>query len=327
LQAQSLLSYTGVAFSDNKAMKVLVTGGAGFIGSHLVDALIQRGHQVVVVDNLSTGRLENVNPAAIFHRVDISSPELERIFQKERPEIVNHQAAQTMIQKSMEDPVFDAKQNILGSLNLILQCLRFGVKKIVYASSGGAVYGEPNYRPVDESHPINPISYYAISKHTVEHYLHLSHLENSLSYTVLRYSNVYGPRQSPKGEAGVVAIFTRQMLQGERPTIFGKGDKTRDYVHVSDVVTANLLAMERDGNGVYNIGTGVETSDQEIFNLLAELIGYQGNPHYAPVRKGEIYRICLDWSKAQKELGWQPQFLLREGLTVTVNYYRSVLGK
>jgi UDP-glucose 4-epimerase len=308
-------------------MKVLVTGGAGFIGSHLVDALIRQGYQVVVVDNLSTGRPENINPAATFYRVDICSPELERIFEKERPELVNHQAAQTVIQKSMEDPAFDAKQNILGSLNLILQCLRFGVKKIVYASSGGAVYGEPKYRPVDESHPVNPMSYYGVSKHTVEHYLHVFCLEHALPYAVLRYSNIYGPRQNPKGEAGVVAIFTRQMLQGERPTIFGKGDKTRDYVYVADVVAANLLAMERDGNAVYNIGTGVETSDQEMFNLLAELTGYQSNPHYAPVRKGEIYRICLDWSKAQKELGWQPRFRLREGLTETVHYYRSLFGK
>jgi UDP-glucose 4-epimerase len=326
LQALSLLSYTGLAFLKNKVMKVLVTGGAGFIGSHVADALVQQGYQVVVVDNLSTGRLENISPAATFYQADICNSELEGIFEKERPEFVNHQAAQTLIQKSNEDPVSDARQNILGSLNLILQCLHFGVKKIIYASSVG-VYGEPEYHPVDESHPINPISYYGISKHTVEHYLHLAHLQHMLSYVTLRYSNVYGPRQSPEGEAGVVAIFTRQMLLGECPTIFGKGDKTRDYVHVSDVVTANLLAMERDGNGVYNIGTGVETSDQEMFNLLAELTGYQNNPHYAPVRKGEIYKICLDWSKAQKELGWQPQFLLREGLRETVNYYRSVLEK
>jgi len=292
----------------------------------VVDALIQQGYQVVVVDNLSTGRLENINPATTFYQVDICNSELEGIFEKERPELVNHQAAQTVIQKSNEDPAFDAKQNILGSLNLILQCLRFGVKKIVYASSAG-IYGEPKYSPVDESHPINPISYYGISKHTVEHYLHLAHLQHMLSYVVLRYSNVYGPRQNPEGEAGVVAIFTRQMLQGERPTIFGKGDKTRDYIHVSDVVTANLLTMERDGNGVYNIGTGVESTDQEMFNLLAELTGYQSNPHYASVRKGEIYKISLDWSKAQKEFGWQPRFLLREGLRETVNYYRSVLGK
>jgi UDP-glucose 4-epimerase len=281
---------------------------------------------VVVVDNLSTGRLENVNGAAIFYQVDIGSPELERIFEKERPEIVDHQAAQTVIQKSMEDPVFDAKQNILGSLNLALQCLRFGVRKIVYASSAG-IYGEPKYLPVDENHPVTPISYYGISKHTVEHYLSLSYLQNSLSYTVLRYANVYGPRQSPKGEAGVVAIFTRQMLQGGRPTIFGKGDKTRDYVYVADVVTANVLAMEKSISGVFNIGTGVETSDQEMFDLLAGLTGYKGNPHYAPVRKGEIYRICLDSGKARKEIGWQPRLLLREGLTQTVDYYRSIFGK
>ena len=307
-------------------MKVLVTGGAGFIGSHVVDALVQQGYQVVVVDNLSTGRPENINPAATFYQADIYDSELEGIFEKERPELVNHQAAQTVIQKSIEDPVFDARQNILGSLNLVLRCLRFGVKKFIYASSVG-VYGEPKYLPLDENHPVNPISYYGISKHTAEHYLHLAHLQHMLSYVVLRYPNVYGPRQSPEGEAGVVAIFTRQMLHGERPTIFGKGDKTRDYVHVSDVVTANLLAMEGDGNGVYNLGTGVETSDQEMFNLLAELTGYQGKPRYAPVREGEIYKICLDSSKAQKELDWQPQFLLREGLSETVDSYRSILGK
>ena len=303
-----------------------MTGGAGFIGSHLVDVLIQQGHRVVIVDNLSTGLFENINPAATFYQVDICGPELEKIFEEERPELVNHQAAQTVIQKSMEDPAFDAKQNILGGLNLILQCLRFGVKKIVYASSVG-VYGEPKYRPVDESHPVNPVSYYGVSKHTIEHYLHVFCLDYTLRYVVLRYSNIYGPRQSPKGEAGVVAIFTRQMLQGEHPTIFGKGDKTRDYVYVSDVVMANLLAMEKSINGIYNIGTGLETSDQEIFDLLAELTGYQGSPHYAPVRKGEIYKIRLDYSKAQKEIDWQPRFLLREGLTETVKYYRSLFGK
>jgi len=307
-------------------MKILVTGGAGFIGSHLVDALIQRGYQAVVVDNLSTGRLENINPAATFYQADICNSELEGIFEKERPEFVNHQAAQTVIQKSNEDPAFDARQNILGSLNLILQCLSFGVKKIVYASSAG-IYGEPEYRPVDENHPVAPISYYGISKHTVEHYLHLSHLQHSLSYVVLRYSNVYGPRQNTKGEAGVVAIFNRQMLHGERPTIFGEGDKTRDYVYIADVVMANLLTIEKSMNGVYNISTGLETSDKEMFDLLAGLTGYQDNPHYAPVRKGEIYRISLDSSKARKEISWQPQFMLVEGLRETVNYYRSMFGK
>jgi len=321
-----VLGYTGLASLEEAIVKILVTGGAGFIGSHVVDALVQRGHQVVVVDNLSTGRPENVNAAATFYRADICTSELEKIFETERPEIVNHHAAQTVTQKSMEDPVFDAEQNVVGSLNLVLECLRSGVKKIVYASSAG-IYGEPKYLPADENHPVVPVSYYGIAKHTVEHYLQLTYSENSLSYAVLRYANVYGPRQSPSGEAGVVAIFTRQMLQRERPTIFGKGDKTRDYVYVADVVTANLLAMEKDVDGVYNIGTEAETSDQEMFALLAELTGYDGNPHYAPVRKGEIYRSCLNSSKAQKDIGWQPRFLLREGLTETANYYRSIFEK
>ena len=305
-------------------MKVMVTGGAGFIGSHLVDALIERGYQVVVVDDLSTGRMENVNPAAAFYQVSICSPELQRILADERPELVNHQAAQTVIQKSMDDPIFDATQNILGSLNLISQCVGAGVKKIIYAGSGGAVYGEPEHRPADEGHPAHPISYYGVSKYAVEHYLRLFCLQHRLSYTVLRYANVYGPRQSPTGEAGVVAIFTRQMLLQERPTIFGKGDKTRDYVYVADVVTANLLAMESGANGVYNVGTGLETSDQEMFDILAELTGYQGSPHYTPVREGEIYRTCLDYSRARKALGWTPECALRDGLEATVNYHRSL---
>lgn len=308
-------------------MKVLVTGGAGFIGSHIVDSLIKQNHQVVVVDNLSTGSSENINPAATFCQVNICSPELERVFEKERPEIVNHQAAQTVIQKSVADPIFDAEQNILGSLNLILQCLHFGVKKIIYASSGGAVYGNPEYRPVDEDHPINPVSYYGISKHTVEHHLGLANLEHGLNYVVLRYANVYGLRQNPKSEAGVVPIFTSLMLREEQPTIFGKGDKTRDYVHVSDVVAANLLAMERNKDGTYNIGTAIETSDQEMFDTLAKVLGYSGNPRYAPIRMGEVYRICLDATKAQKEMGWQARLSLEQGLLQTVSYYQARFGQ
>ena len=305
-------------------MKVLVTGGAGFIGSHLVDALTEHGHSVVVVDNLSTGRRENVNPKARFYEMSICSYQLREVFEAEKPALVNHQAAQTVVHQSVDDPVFDAEQNILGSLNLILQCLRFRVRKIIYASSGGAVYGEPQYRPVDERHPINPISQYGVSKHTAERYLELYGVEHGLEYVVLRYSNVYGPRQSPNGEAGVVSIFTGQMLRGERPTIFGQGDKTRDYVHVSDVVAANLLAMEKGKNTIYNIGTGVETSDQELFDILAELIGYKNGLHYAPVRRGEVLRICLEYSKARKELGWQPHILLKQGVSKTVTYYKGI---
>lgn len=304
-------------------MKVLVTGGAGFIGSHVVDALIEQGCEVAIVDNLSNGVIDNVNPRARFYEVDILALELAMVFEKERPEVVNHQAAQMAIKRSVDDPRYDAEQNILGSLNLILQCLAFGVRKIIYASSGGAVYGEPRYRPTDEEHLVNPLSQYGISKHTVEHYLQLYGTQQGLGYVVLRYSNVYGPRQNPRGEAGVVAIFAGQMLNGERPTIFGKGDKTRDYIHVTDVVAANLLAMERSRNIICNIGTGVETSDQAIFDTLAEIIGYKGSPRYGQVRSGEIFRICLDYSRAERELGWRPRISLREGLSQTVDYFKN----
>ncbi|MBM4462369.1 MAG: NAD-dependent epimerase/dehydratase family protein [Chloroflexi bacterium] len=301
-------------------MKVLVTGGAGFIGSHIVDALLEQGHEVVVVDNMSTGFAQNVNRQAGLYTMSICDANLEELFAQERPEVVNHQAAQMVIQKSVENPIFDAEENILGSLNVILNCVRFGVKKIIYASSGGAVYGDPVRLPVKEDYPVNPVSQYGVSKHTVEHYLHVYETQYGLGYTVLRYANVYGARQNPEGEAGVVAIFARQMLRGETPTIFGQGNKTRDYTHVSDVVRANLLAMER-GKGIYNIGTGVETTDQEMFDTLAELLGYKDVPRYEPVRKGEIYRICLNSSLAGMELGWQPQLSLRQGLLQTVSYY------
>ena len=302
-------------------MKVLVTGGAGFIGSHIVDALIEQGHEVTIVDNLSTGFAENVNPQARFYRMSIYEPNLADVFEQEKPEVVNHQAAQMAIQRSVSDPVFDAEENILGSLNVILNCIRFGVRRMIYASSGGAVYGEPVHLPVKEEHPVNPVSQYGVSKHAVEHYLYLYDTQYGLDYVVLRYPNVYGPRQNPEGEAGVVAIFARQMLRGETPTIFGRGDKTRDYTFVEDVVRANLLTMEK-GKGIYNVGTGVETSDQEMFDMLAALLGYKGTPNYASVRRGEIHRIYLDFSRARQELGWQPRLSLKDGLLKSVDYYR-----
>ncbi|MCK4697731.1 MAG: NAD-dependent epimerase/dehydratase family protein [Dehalococcoidia bacterium] len=304
-------------------MKILVTGGAGFIGSHLVDALIERDDEVVVVDNLSTGCRKNVNPQSKLYELSVGDLGLADIFERERPDIISHHAAQIDLRRSVAEPMFDAQENILGSLNVIVNSIRYAVKKFIYASSGGAVYGEPQYLPVDENHPINPTSQYGVSKHTVEHYLHSYALQYGLNYVVLRYPNVYGPRQNPLGEAGVVAIFARQMLGGERPTIFGSGDKTRDYAHVSDVVSANLLAMEQGKNAICNIGTGVETSDQEIFDALAEALGYDGSPLYTSVRPGEIQRICLDWSKAERELGWRPQLSLKEGIAKTVAYFKA----
>ena len=304
-------------------MKVLVTGGAGFIGSHLVDSLIERGDEVVVVDNLSTGFEENINPAAGFYQLNIGDDELAEVFKRERPDVVSHQAAQINLRRSVAEPVFDAQENILASLNVILNSFRFGVEKFVYASSGGAVYGEAHYLPVDEEHPVNPISQYGISKHTVEHYLYLYAHQYGLKYVILRYPNVYGPRQNPSAEAGVIAIFARQMLRRERPTIFGQGDKTRDYTHVSDVVAANILAMERGHNTIYNIGTGIETSVEQIFDVLAQALGYEGSPIYAPAREGEVNRMCLDWSKAQRELGWRPKLSLKEGILKTLEYYKA----
>jgi UDP-glucose 4-epimerase len=304
-------------------VRVLVTGGAGFIGSHIVDALLEQEHKVAVVDNLSTGSRENVNHGARFYNLNICDAQLADIFEQERPDMVNHQAAQTVVTRSLSDPAFDAQTNILGSLNVILNCISFKVKRVIYASSGGAIYGEPQYLPVDETHSINPISPYGISKYTVEHYLRLYSLQSNLEYVALRYPNVYGPRQNPSGEAGVVAIFTRQMLNGEPVTIFGSGNKTRDYVHVSDVVNANLLAMERGRNEIHNIGSGLETSDRQMFDILAKILDYQRQPVLAQERPGEIHRICLDATRARAKLGWQTRVPLKAGLKTTVSYYES----
>ena len=305
-------------------MKILFTGGAGFIGSNVVDALIDLGYEVVVVDNLSSGFRQNLNPNAKFYQLSICDKGLSAVFERERPEIVNHHAAQIDVRKSADDPIADAEDNILGSLNLITNCLQFGVERIIYASTGGAIYGEIQYLPADENHPVDPISQYGVSKHAVEHYLHLYSALYGLEYVILRYANVYGPRQNPFGEAGVVAIFATQMLTGKQPTIFGPGDKTRDYVHVSDVIDANILALDRGKNSILNIGTGIETSDQEIFDTLADVLGYKGPPIYAPVRKGEVYRICLECSKAREELGWSPRLSFKEGIAKTAEYYRTL---
>jgi UDP-glucose 4-epimerase len=304
-------------------MKFLVTGGAGFIGSHIVDALVDRGDQVVVVDNLSTGFKENLNDRAIFYETDICDPSLAGVFEKEKPEVVIHQAAQTVVTRAVGDPTYDAQQNILGSLNVIGNCARQGVRRIVYASSGGAVYGDPTYIPADEDHPVKPLSEYGVSKYAVEHYLRLAKNRHGLDYVTLRYANVYGSRQNPKAEAGVVAIFTGLMLRGEQPTIFGSGDKTRDYVHVSDVVEANLAAIDSEGSGPYNVGTGIETRDQEVFDTIAQHLGFDGKAKYEPVREGEVHRIALDCSRIARDLGWHAQIDLHEGLSQTVAYYRQ----
>lgn len=308
-------------------MRVLVTGGAGFIGSNIVDALIERGDRVAVLDNLSTGFERNLNPGATFFKRDLCDPGLEEVFHEFRPEIINHHAAQTSVVRSVREPSYDATVNIMGSLNLIQEAIRHGVRKFIYANTGGALYGEPQYLPADEKHPINPPSPYGLSKYIVEYYLNLYGENEELNWTSLRYANVYGPRQNPKGEAGVVAIFALQMLQDKPCTIFGKGDKTRDYVHVSDIVRLNLLAMDSPNKTYYNAGSGLETTDQEIFDTLAELLKYNKKPLYSPVRAGEVYRICLSSAKAQKDLGWKTEMRLKEGLQKTEGYYRDLAGE
>ena len=228
------------------------------------------------------------------------------------------------VRKSVQDPIFDAQCNILGSLNLILQSIRVGVQKFIYISTGGAVYGEPQYLPVDEQHPINPISQYGISKHTLEHYLYSYNVNYGLKYTVLRYPNIYGPRQNPHGEAGVIAIFTQNMLANQKPTIFGDGSQTRDYTFVEDIVDANILALTKGDNGIYNIGTGIETSVQDIFDTLESILNTGLKPILGDERVGEIQRICLDATKANQELGWHPKTDFKSGLRKTVAYYQSM---
>ena len=303
-------------------MKVLVTGGAGFIASHIVDRLVNEGNQVVVVDDLSTGSEDNLNAEARFCRMDIRSPELASVFETEKPDYVSHHAAQGSVIKALREPHLDAQLNIEGSLNVIHLSQKYGVRKIIYPSTGGALYGEPEYLPVDENHPVNPLTPYGVSKHTVEHYLYLYGVNYGLNYTVLRYANVYGPRQDPHGEAGVIAIFTQKMLDGERPIIFGDGTATRDYVYIDDIVDANMLALGRGDKGIYNLGSNRETSVNEIFNLLKAESDFELEPIHKPKRVGEVHRIFLMNNKAKAELGWIPRIELKEGIKRTVKYYR-----
>lgn len=305
-------------------MKILVTGGAGFIGSHVADLFIQHGHEVVVVDDLSTGHRHNLNPQAKFYQMDIRDPQLAEVFATEKPDWVSHHAAQMDVRRSVAQPIFDADVNVCGSINVIEAARHHGVKHFVYISTGGAVYGEPEYVPCDEKHPINPICPYGASKHTGEHYLFMYKFLYGLNYTVLRYPNVYGPRQDPHGEAGVVAIFTGRMLRGEPLTINGDGEQTRDYTYVGDCAQANLLAVTREHpGGIYNIGRGEPTSVNQIFATLKDLTGYAPAANYGPAKLGETRHIYLNADRARAELGWQATFDLRAGLQNTVDFFRA----
>jgi len=303
---------------------VLVTGGAGFIGSHIVDAYVEAGLDVVVVDNLATGSRANLNPAARLYEVDIRDrAALDEVFAAERPAIVNHQAAQASVRVSMEDPPKDAEINVLGSLNVLEAARRYGTRKLIYAATGGAAVGEPKYLPVDEEHPVEPLSPYGADKHAVEHYCAIYQKSFGLETTILRYANVYGPRQDPRGEAGVIAIFVGRMLAGQHPTIYGSGDQERDYVYVEDVARASVLALTKGGGGMYNIGTGVSASVNDLFERLAELTGFGEQPTYADALPGEVFKIYVTCERARRELGWEPTVDLYEGLRRTVDSVRA----
>lgn len=304
--------------------KILVTGGAGFIASNLVDRLIAEGHEVVIVDNLSTGFRKNINKKAKFYKVDVrNEKKIDEIFAKEKPDYVDHHAAQMDVRRSIENPTYDADVNILGSINILENCRKYKVKKVIYISTGGAVYGEPEYLPVDEKHPINPVCHYGVSKHTVEHYLFLYNYLYDLNFTVLRYPNVFGPRQNPHGEAGVNAIFIGKMLKNETPTIYGDGEQLRDYIYVSDVINANILALNKGNRGFFNLGWGKGISVNQVYSTLQKIINYPEKPHYAPSRLGEINKVFLNGSLAGEKLGWHPEVSFEEGLKKTTEWFRN----
>ncbi|MFZ5876754.1 MAG: NAD-dependent epimerase/dehydratase family protein [Nitrospirota bacterium] len=306
-------------------MRILVTGGAGFIGSHLVDRLIEEGHEVSIVDDLSTGKKKNLNPKAEFYKLDILSPKIERVFSKQRPEAMFHLAAQMDVRRSVKDPIFDGQVNILGTVNLLEQAVKIGTKRVIFASSGGAIYGEQERFPAAEDHPTHPVSPYGISKLAAEHYLYYYGKTYGLQWTSLRFGNVYGPRQDPFGEAGVVAIFTLKLLQNEQPVINGTGKQTRDYIAVDDVVEANMAVLNSGVNDTFNVGTGRETSVNQLFHLLAEAVGSPTKERFGPERRGEQLRSCLDAAKLFRAAEWEPRLSLADGLKRTVEYFRETV--
>ncbi len=304
-------------------MKILVTGGAGFIASHIADAFINEGHDVFVLDNLSTGFEKNINPKAIFIKKDIGDKSLAELFEKEKFDVVNHHAAQMDVRRSVADPAFDATTNILGTINLLQNSIKTGVKKFMFASTGGAVYGEQEYYPADEKHPTSPLSPYGISKLAVEKYLFFYNAQYKLNYSVLRYANIYGPRQNPFGEAGVVAIFSTKLLKNEQPLINGSGKQTRDYVFVGDVVKANLITLHEERTNIYNIGTSKETDVNRLFNMLNKIVGNNKEEKHVSAAPGEQMRSVITSDKLFKTFNWRPSTSLQEGLQKTVMFFRE----
>ncbi|MFH1995081.1 MAG: NAD-dependent epimerase/dehydratase family protein [Nitrospinota bacterium] len=302
-------------------MNILVTGGAGFIGSNLADSLVGAGHKVIIADNLSTGRTANLNRKAIFHEVDIRDAAVEDIFREGKIEVIFHLAAQIDVRRSVAEPIYDAEINILGSLNILRMAVKYKVGRLIFSSTGGAIYGEQLHYPANEEHPLNPLSPYGVSKLSFEKYLYYAKAEYKLNYTVLRYANVYGPRQDPHGEAGVVAIFANCLLGGQVPTIYGNGEQTRDFVFVGDVVGANMLALEKSLDGTFNVGTGMETSVNTLCMKMIDIAGAKLKPAYAPGKPGEQRRSVIDPSKLISA-GWRASVGIEEGLRKTIEYFR-----
>ena len=310
-------------------MKILVTGGAGFIGSHVVDAYVSAGHDVAVLDNFSTGRDDNVNPDAQVHRVDVR--DLDRVqtaISSFKPDVVSHHAAQSEVPKSVADPGYDALVNVVGGLNVLRACVDGGVRKVIFSSTGGALYGEPDVVPAAEDHPIRPLSPYGTSKFAFEQYLATFERTFGLTFTTLRYANVYGSRQDFFAEEGrVVAIFASRMLEDRPVTIDGDGNQSRDMVHVADVATANLAALERGDGGTFHVSTGIPVTVNDLFRKLAILTEYRQEPRFGPPRKGDVYRIALINAAAAEGLGWRPAVQLEEGLALTVDYFRHAIDR
>jgi UDP-glucose 4-epimerase len=304
-------------------MNILVTGGAGFIGSHIVDAYIKLGHNVIIADNMSTGVKNYINPAAKFYKIDICDEGISDLFKENSIDVINHHAAQIDLRKSVDDPKFDIKVNISGSVNLLQNAVANNIKKFIFASTGGAIYGEHDYFPADENHPTRPFAPYGINKLSVEKYLYYYNHVYGLNYTVLRYANVYGPRQNPHGECGVIAIFTDKILKGSEPLINGDGKQTRDYVFVKDVVKANVLALDDKKSTIYNIGTSHETDVNYIFEKINTFAETGFTEKHGPAKLGEQRRSVLSYEKIKKDLGWNPDVDIETGLKETTEYFKN----
>jgi UDP-glucose 4-epimerase len=308
-------------------MKILVTGGAGFIGSHVVDGYVAAGHDVLVVDSLCTGKRENLNPKARFHQLDILEPKTAELIRDERPDVLNHHAAQMDVRRSVADPLFDARTNVLGTIALLEAARQAGVKKVLFVSSGGAVYGEQETFPAPETHPTWPVSPYGVSKRSGELYCHFYLAEYRMPFVAFRYANVYGPRQDPHGEAGVVAIFSGKMLRGESITVNGDGKQTRDYVYVGDLVRANVALATHSYCGAMNFGTGIETDVNQLFAHIRKACGVDAPEQHGPAKPGEQTRSVISPRLAEQVLGWRPEVGLEQGIESTVAFFRDKLAR